>query len=387
MGCLFIRHNFDNIYAGNFLNEQALAAVQIIAPFDAFVTCVSLLASNGFAIRFSNLQGKGEKERAYKIVGLGVEFGFIVGAIVAILFACLKPQLLGMFNLSPEVYAYASGYFDFYIGVAIIEPIAFLLTRLVAIDGDPVVGVCADIGQVLLNAIISGILVRKIGIMGLGVGTLVSVAANGLIVVIHFFRKTNSVKFRLSKDIKEIGIPLKLGMGPALSSLFSALVAGILNSYIIKHFGDAYLASYSVVTFIIGFRALFVCIPSSMGGFLSTANGMKNVNDLKKCFKFETKWCINITLIASAIMCALATLIPNLFGITSASSQYEYSVLATYIIAPAFIFYGTMALIGNTYMSLEKPAFSIISTIFANFIFATIFPIIFATAFGYKGLS
>lgn len=376
----------DNIYAGNFLNEQALAGVQIIAPFDAFITCISLLASNGFAIRFSNLLGKGEKEKAYKVVGLGFEFGLFIGVIIAIILGVFKNQLLGLFNLSPEVYAYASDYLNFYIGVAIIEPVAFLLTRLVATDGDPLVGIIADIGQVLLNAIISGILVRKIGIVGLGVGTLVSVAANGLIVFIHFFRKSNSVKFRFSANFKELGVPIKLGMGPALSSLFTAIVSAILNSFIISRFGDGYLASYSVVSFMIGFRALFICVPNSMSGLLSTANGMKNVSDLKKLFKLETKWCVIVTLVVSGLMCGIATLLPLLFGITKSSSQYQYSVLATYIIAPTFIFYGFMALIGNTYMSLEKPTFSIISTIFANLIFATIFPIIFASVYGYIGI-
>lgn len=80
---LLIGQVIDNILAGQFLSEEGLSAVQVIAPFATFISAVGSFSSMGFAIKFSRLKGQGKDDEANKSVGLGIK-GLGLGTFISI---------------------------------------------------------------------------------------------------------------------------------------------------------------------------------------------------------------------------------------------------------------------------------------------------------------
>lgn len=374
----------DNIYAGNFLDSDALSAVQVVIPFYSIIGFVGILFSLGFGLKFSTLMGRGEKEKAYGVAGESLILSIVSGVIIFLIMFFFKKQLLGIFNLTDSVYNYASQYYDWYCGIAIIYPIFSSIYFFASQDGDALWTLLSDISSVVSNIIISGILVKTMGITGLGLGTFVSISISAIVVAVHYFTKRNSIRFKIHFSFREIGECIKLGSGSSLGTLFIAVVDIVINAFIVRQFGDVYLNTYTIINFILNFANLFLCVPQSAGGFSGGAYGSKNNSDLKYCVKLEIKWTIILAIISSILMCAVCLLIPKFFGISD-PTQFEYSYKTTLIIAPTFIFTALMTTIGSIYAAQEKALIGVIAELMANLVFPIVFPIAFSYAFGFYG--
>lgn len=386
---LLIGQVIDNILAGQFLSEEGLSAVQVIAPFATFISAVGSFSAMGFAIKFSHLKGQGKDDEANKSVGLGIVFTLCVGIIISVLMFFLKDQLLGLFNMRDSVKLYAEQYYEWYVGIAIVNPLYLVLFKIINQDGDPLWTVLSSVGQVLINVILSAILIRipGLGIKGLGLGTFISICCGIIIVVMHFFTKKNSIKIKLNLNLKNIKDPAKFGFPALLGNISIAIVNLVLNSFITRRFGDAYLASFTVICFVANLKLLFGCICDSISAFLSTAKGSNNNNDIELGFKLVKKYSIILSIIASAITMALCMVLPMLFGIKPESSQYQYSYLSVLIIAPVFICYAFTINLGATYTAIGKPHVTLINQIISNLLLPILLPLVFAIAFNnYYGI-
>ncbi|MCQ2815331.1 MAG: hypothetical protein MJ227_03500 [Bacilli bacterium] len=384
---LLIGQVIDNVLAGQFLSEEGLAAVQIIAPFATFISAIGSFSAMGFAIKFSHLKGQSKDDEANKMIGLGLTFTLFIGIIVALIMFFFKEQLLSIFTMTDGVKAYAMQYYDWYVGIAIMQPMFLVLFKVINQDGDPLWTVLSSVGQVLINIIISSILIRYLGIMGLALGTFISICCGIVIVSMHFFTKRNSIKIKPNFNIKNLKDPAKFGFPALLGNISIAIVNLVLNMYITKTFGDAFLASFTVVCFVSNLKLLFGCICDSITAFLSTAKGSGNIDDIELGFKLVKKYSIIVSIIATIITMALCLVIPLLFGIKPDSSQYIYSYLSVLIIAPIFICYAFTINLGASYTAIGKPLITLINQIISNLILPIALPLLLAFFFkSYYGI-
>ena len=383
---LLVGQVVDNVLAGNFIGEQGLSAVQIMLPFQTFISALGGFAGTGFAVMFSQLKGKQKEEQANKIVGLGLLFTLLLGIITALLLLFLKEPLLSIFNMSNQVKEYVYEYYDWYIGIAIVQPIYLLLFKLVSQDGDPLFTVISSVGQVVINFVLSAILIKNLGIKGLSIGTFIAVSSAIVLVSLHFLSKKNSIKFRFTKDIKQLKYPFIYGFPALLGNLSMAIVNLSLNAFITNKFGDAYLASFTLVIFVSNLKLAFACISDSLGAFLSTAKGSGNNEDIKLCFKLLKKHCVIISLALTTIVMALCAVIPNMFKVVD-SLQKEYATMASLIIAPTFICYAFTINLGATYTAIGKPKITLINQIISNLVLPILLPIVLSIWFNnYYGI-
>lgn len=375
---LLVGQVIDNILAGNILGEAGLSAVQIVAPFLTVISAIASFAGMGFAVKFSHLKGAGKDDDANKIVGLGILFTVAISIVMALLMFFLKEQLLSLFNMSPQVKEYAYQYYDWYIGIAIAQPFYVLIFKIVGQDGDPLWTVLSSISQVVVNFVLSIILINIMGIKGLSLGSFISIVVSLIILCFHFLSKSNSIKIRFTLDLRKLKDPAMFGFPALLGNLSLAIVNICLNAYIAKFFGDTYLASFTLVCFVVNLKLLFSCISDNLSAFLSTAKGSNNNEEIKLCFKLLKKYCTIVSIIASVLVMSLCMVLPMMFKIVPSSPQYVYSYSACLIIAPVFICFAFTMNLGNAYTAIGKPKVTIINQIIANLITPILFPILFA---------
>ncbi len=361
----------DSIFAG-MQCEEALAAVEVVTPFYSFIMFIPYLFCDGAAILFSNAIGKGDPKEAHKLYGLGLVTTMFVGCLTALLMWLFKDNFISVFvdkNLESTVYQYASEYYDWFIGVAIIYPLNYYTYRLICEDADVIWTLSSSVVQMVANVILSAVLINAMGVAGLGLSTFISIAVSTLVVWIHFLSKKNNVKFNFKFSLKNIWQMIVLGAGKWLGVLLVTIVDLVLNAFISNKFGVALLACYAVVNLAISLGELFSSVSSSICGFITISNAQNNNDEIKSLVKYGMKWEIGICLFFTITFSVFCWAIPSIYGIYSSSPVYHYSWLAVLVISITYIFYGLINMYGSYYSALEKPIISVISQTLLQFVF------------------
>lgn len=373
----------DSVFAG-FQCEEALAAVEVVAPFYSFIMFIPYLFCDGAAILFSNAIGKGDPKEAHKIYGLGLLATMTVAGLTALSMWLFKDNFLSAFIdkvTEATVYRYASEYYDWFIGVAIIYPLYGYTYRLISEDAEIFWTLASDVVQMVTNLVLSAILINVMGVAGLGLSTFISVTLSAIVAWAHLLSKKNNVKLGIKFSFKDMWQMLILGAGKWLSVLFVAVVDLVLNAFIANKFGVALLACYAVVNLAISLGELFSSVSGSICGFITISNAQNNNNEIKNLMKYGMKWEIGICLFFTVLFGAFCWAVPSIYGIDSSSPLFHYSWLAILIISLTYVFYGMVNLYGSYYASLEKPMVSVIGQTSLQFVFPIAFAIILSLIF------
>lgn len=370
----------DNVFAGAMLGEEALAAVEVIAPFFAITAFVGVLVSAGAPVLFSKFVGENDQKRANQVFGLAFVISVLLGVIVGILMFVFKKAFLGIFNLSDGVYEYASQYYNWFIIMGLVYPIYTIVYQIVCADGDTVIPVLGDSMEAAMKIIGSFVLVKytNLGINGLGIATLASNVVVLLTVCTHFFKKNNSVKFRFKFRWCDIRDMFRISAGSAMTSLCVAILDIVMNWFICFKFGDGYLESYGMINLCIDFTELFSVSVSSVATFLSLNLGAQNNDDIKYINKLGKRSIALIPTVCTVLIGGFCWALPMIYGIKT-PEYYRAGWIAALLISSTFVFYGLTYYLGGYYTAFEKPKYAVI----AETLIQLVLPIIFCVALSY----
>ncbi len=306
----------DSVIAGLFINSEAVAGVGLITPIFTIIYFFSYLISAGIGIRYSQELGALHVEQSRKIAGIGIVSSVALGIFLAIILIVIKPLVLGFYNCSPQIMEYASSYYNIFVIIALIYPLQTTIYSLVLYDGDAVLILVSDFSVAGSNAAISLILVQKLGVNGLAIGTFSSVLIGALVLIPHFFKKNNSIHFTLNFKWQELYKCMRLSTSQSVSYLYISITHIFFNKYIIVVFGDAYLPAYTVISAIINMLMVLSSVGYAGGIFISVAYGENNPHAIRRMVKLLTKYGAVLSIAATAIFFLIAPYWSSLYGIT-----------------------------------------------------------------------
>ncbi|PNY22623.1 Multidrug export protein MepA [Streptococcus parauberis] len=230
----------DQIYIGHGIGYLGNAATSVAFPLTIICLAFGLTFGLGGASNFNLALGRGQIDKASKIVGnaitLSLSFGFVIGILVIVF---LKP-LLVLFGATEATMQLAQ---DFTAMTAFGIP--FLLftmsvNPLVRADGSPTYSMMAIIYGAILNVILVPIFLFYLdwGIMGAGLATLISQMVSAIYMGLYF-RKFKSVMltkndFKVRKEIFTTIISVGFSSFIFQSSM---LVIQIVTNNMLRKFG------------------------------------------------------------------------------------------------------------------------------------------------------
>lgn len=145
---------FDSVLAGNLINEDALAALELISPVEYIVYALVSFTTHGVGILYSKEIGNQNKLQSQRVAGMGIIINIIFGCIVAIIMYLCAPLYVSAFNCSKVVADYAIEYLQ---NLSFFHPIYFLfyaLYELVTFDGNETLVLFVDIALVVFTIVI-----------------------------------------------------------------------------------------------------------------------------------------------------------------------------------------------------------------------------------------
>ena len=283
----------NNIYIGQMIGVNALAAVSVFFPIMIFLISFVIGLASGATILIGQAWGARNLVKVKQVTGTTLTAAFFLGLVVAVIGAFFTGNLMQLLGAPADIVAIATdygrvmligmpGFFVFLILTSLLRGVGDTITPLTTL------GFSITIGLVVTPAFIQG----WFGLPQLGVvSAAVAFIAGFVVVLIYLYFYLGWKKSPMAIDAelignlridwKLLGLVLKLGIpagvGMVVASLSAIVIVGIIN-----RFGSDATAAYGAVNQVLSyvqFPAMSVMIAASI--FAAQAIGARNFDEVE----------------------------------------------------------------------------------------------------------
>ena len=299
----------DGFFVSNYAGKTPFAALNLIYPLLMMLAALGFMIGTGGSAVVSKALGEGKKKEANEYFSMLVYAALIGGMIISILgLLFLKPIAIAL-GADSSMLSYCLIY-----GRILLCAIPFFILQNVfqsffVTAEKPTLGLIVTVGAGLTNIVLDYLFVGvlKYGLAGAAAATAASQVIGGIIPIIYFVRKNNSL-LRLTKCRFYGRILLKSctnGSSELMTTLSSSLVNMLYNLQLMKIAGENGIAAYGVIMYVhFVFVAIFIGYSIGSAPVIGYNYGAENHKELKELLKKSiviTAVC-GIFLTASAIL-------------------------------------------------------------------------------------
>lgn len=330
----------DGLFVGRAVGDAGLAAINIAWPIAAVITAVGIGIGSGGSVLYSNSNGKGEQERGELVYHQTITLLFAAAMVLLIVLGFTYPAILSALGAKGDVYQKAVEYIQIIIFGAAFQVmgtgfIPMLRNRNLAFQA--MVSMAAGMG---VNGVLNYLLlfVVKIGIRGAAVGT---IAAQFVVLVIssYLIYGRQKVHLKVVWQHKIIGEILKIGISAFGLSLAPSIVLLFTNLQCLKYGGDAAVACYAVISYIVfPVQSMLMGIGDGTQPLMSFYSGAKKMEELRFVKKIASIAVVGMGAVFFVIVILVSKYIPDVFGMQMESQAYFGTGMA--VSAVSFLFTG-----------------------------------------------
>ena len=330
----------DGLFVGRAVGDAGLAAINIAWPIAAVITAVGIGIGSGGRVLYSNSNGKGEQERGELVYHQTITLLFAAAMVLLIVLGFTYPAILSALGAKGDVYQKAVEYIQIIIFGAVFQVmgtgfIPMLRNRNLAFQA--MVSMAAGMG---VNGVLNYLLlfVVKIGIRGAAVGT---IAAQLVVLVIssYLIYGRQKVHLKVVWQHKMIGEILKIGISAFGLSLAPSIVLLFTNLQCLKYGGDAAVACYAVISYIVfPVQSMLMGIGDGTQPLMSFYSGAKKMEELRFVKKIASIAVVGMGAVFFVIVILVSKYIPDVFGMQMESQAYFGTGMA--VSAVSFLFTG-----------------------------------------------
>lgn len=330
----------DGLFVGRAVGDTGLAAINIAWPIAAVITAVGIGIGSGGSVLYSNSNGKGEQERGELVYHQTITLLFATAMVLLIVLGFTYPAILSALGAKGDVYQKAVEYIQIIIFGAVFQVmgtgfIPMLRNRNLAFQA--MVSMAAGMG---VNGVLNYLLlfVVKIGIRGAAVGT---IAAQFVVLVISSYLIYGRQKIHLKVvwQHKMIGEILKIGISAFGLSFAPSIVLLFTNLQCLKYGGDAAVACYAVISYIVfPVQSMLMGIGDGTQPLMSFYSGAKKMEELRFVKKIASIAVVGMGAVFFVIVILVSKYIPDVFGMQMDSQAYFGTGMA--VSAVSFLFTG-----------------------------------------------
>ena len=272
----------DGLFVGRAVGDVGLAAINIAWPIAAVIAAVGIGIGSGGSVLYSNCNGKGEEERGEQVYHQTITLLAVAGIVLLIGLGVTYPSILRLMGARGDVYQKAAEYIQIIILGSVFQVmgtgfVPMLRNRNFAFQA--MVSMAAGMG---VNGVCNYLLlfVVKIGIRGAAVGT---IAAQLVVLVLSSYLVYGRQKVRLKVvwDKQMIMEILKIGISAFGLSLAPSIVLLFTNLQCLKYGGDAAVACYAVISYIVfPVQSMLMGIGDGTQPLMSFYSGAKRTEEL-----------------------------------------------------------------------------------------------------------
>ena len=240
----------DRMFIGRIVGSQGLTAVTVAGPFFGLAITLGIFISVGASSLASRSLGRGDRDRAERVLANALVLSVIAGLLLALTGALFGEGLLRLFGASDEILPLARGYLDVVLlGVPFLL-VAFVLNGLMRAEGAPRWAMGTMLLATSTNIFLDWLLIARLGwgVVGAAWGTTAAQVVAVLWVAL-FYGRQSSLKIRrallpLKREI--VGPSLAVGLSPGLMELSFVTLLILLNHLLGSLGGDVAISAAGI---------------------------------------------------------------------------------------------------------------------------------------------
>lgn len=244
----------DRIYIGRIpgAGTLALTGVGVCFPIITLMSAFAGLFGTGGAPLCSIARGKGDQERASKIMGVSFFMMVVTGVALTVVLQVFERPILQAFGTSQETYRYAAEYMRIYSAGTLFMMISMGMNLFINSQGFGKVGMATITIGAALNIVLDPVMIfgMKMGVQGAAWATVLSQAVSALWVlkfltgkraILRLERKNVCFEWGMAKEI------CGLGLTGFIVNFTNSVVQLACNRMLGIFGGDLYIAIMTVL--------------------------------------------------------------------------------------------------------------------------------------------
>ncbi len=308
----------DRMYIGHMpeTGATALTGLGVCLPILVLISAFSSFAGAGGAPLAAIELGKGNKDKAEKILGNATTMLITCSVVLTLVFGIFKEPILYAFGASDETIGFALDYLNIYLIGTIAVQLALGLNIYISCQGNAKIAMFSVLIGAVLNIILDPVFIFgfDMGVKGAALATVISQAVSAVWVVRFLLSKQSVIRIKwenMKPDLKIIGSVCALGVSPFVMQSTEALVTIVLNNGLQSYGGDLYVGSLTILQSVMQLIVVPVNgLTQGVQPVISYNFGAGNFDRVKKTFKTVLIADLAVTVIA----CLLTQFVPGVFA-------------------------------------------------------------------------
>ena len=324
----------DRIYIGHMpeVGDLALTGVGLFTPMLMLMTAFAMLCGSGGAPNAGIALGRGEKEKAEKIMGNCFTLLMGIAVVLTIIFYIFAPSLLKLFGGSENTLPYAIDYARIYIIGTVFVLIVMGMNVFITAQGNAKVAMLTTVIGAVINIALDPIFIfaLKMGVRGAALATVISQAVSA-VWILRFLVSDKSV-IKLKKENlrleKTIILPcLALGISTFVMLSTESVLSICFTSSLSKYGGDIAVGAMTILT------SINQLITMPLAGFCQGGNpiisfnyGAKKFDRVRESFLTQFAICLSYAVIFFAMLMIMPKAFAGIF--TDVTELVDYTAWA-----------------------------------------------------------
>ncbi len=377
-----------SIYAGNFINQNAMAAINIVSPLFSVVIAISVMFATGANAIIAKNLGEGKNTEAKEKLSYLFIIAIATGIVITIVSLMFDDEILYFLGSTETLHGYAKEY----LGILCLSfPFVFLQIfgqYFTVTIGKPVLGLVFAIISMVSNLILTHITIinLNLGITGAGIGLVSTFVIPAIIFSVMLFVKKNwALHFVKPKHHSRFMLNVCFnGSSEMVTNLAISIVTMVLNLLMKNFHGEDGIAAVTVIVSLQFFlNSMYIGFGAGVAPIFAFAQGRNDIKQTKNVFKISTKFVIISSAVLVIVAFVLKDFIVGVF-IDEQSPAFNLATNAFSIFSLAYLFAGMNIFTSVFFTSVSNGKISALISFLRTFAFIlgmlTILPGIFGTA-------
>ncbi len=244
----------DRMYIGHIPNAaaHALTGVGLTFPIISIVTAFANLFGMGGSPLFSMERGRGDLDKARKIMGNTFALLVGTGVVLTAVILLIKRPLLYAFGASDVTYPYADGYITIYLCGSIFVMLGLGMNNFINAQGFGRKGMMTVLLGAVINIVLDPlfIFVLNMGVQGAALATVISQFVSAVWAVSFLLGKRTLIRLErrsMKLDLKLVWKIVSLGFSSFVMAITNSIVQITCNSTLQTFGGDLYVGVMTIL--------------------------------------------------------------------------------------------------------------------------------------------
>ena len=378
----------DGYFTGNYVGEDALAAINLGLPILYLFLGTGLCTGVGGSVISGRLLGANNKEKASKVMSQTLATTIVICIVVSVITFILFSPILNILNAGEGLANYFNEYYRIMLFTYPLMVFSTVLGMFIRTEGKPQVCMIVYIIACILNVILDYIFVALLGmcVKGSAIGSLIVNAITALFQLAYFLTKSTNLKiisFRFEPSV--FRETMLNGSSEFIGEMASAVSMFVFNYVLMKYVGEKGVAAFTILGFVV-YGYSMICIGFGQGiiPLVSTLYGAGELDTAIDIRKITNKILFIIGTIIAVIFIFFGKNYSMMFGSGELVSELVCTGFRIYAIT--FVVMGFDVINSMYFTGIGDAKSSAIISSLRGIVLLLVFTLVLPVVFGMNGV-